>query len=106
MTNPYHNQDPQYGANPYQQAPQYGANPYQQQDPQQGYGHYGQQPSQPTYQQQAYPQPGPAEKGFFARLFDLSFDQYVTTSIIKVIFIISVVLQGLWAIYFMAAASS
>jgi Domain of unknown function (DUF4282) len=110
MTNPYQNQDPQYGANPYQgqdpqyganpyqgQSPQPGANPYQSQDPQQGYGNYG-QPSQPPYQQQMYQQPSPVGKGFFARLFDLSFNQFVTTSVVKVIFIIMVVIQGLYAL--------
>jgi hypothetical protein len=129
MTNPYQNQDPQYGANPYQaqdpqygagpyqaqdpqygagpyqtQEPQYGAGPYQTQDPQQGYGNYGQQPSQPTYQQQMYQQPKTTGNGFFARLFDLSFDHYVTTSVIKVIFIVIVVLQGLSALSFVASA--
>jgi hypothetical protein len=104
MTNPYQNQDPQYGANPYQnQDPQQSANPYQGQDPQQGYGgygNYGQHPPQPTYQQQQpmYQQPRSAEKGFFARLFDLSFDQFVTTSVVKVIFIVVVSLQGLYAL--------
>jgi hypothetical protein len=121
MTNPYQNQDPQYGANPYQsqnpqqsanpyqsQDPQQSANPYQSQDPQHGYGNYGQQLPQPTYQQQQqmYQQPRPAEKGFFARLFDLSFDQFVTTSVVKVIFIIVVVLQGLWALSVVASLFS
>ncbi|WP_326824311.1 DUF4282 domain-containing protein [Streptosporangium sp. NBC_01756] len=90
MTNPYDNQNPQ---------PEYG----QYGQPGQP-GQYGQGPyTQPSYPQQAN-QPGPAVKGFLARLFDLSFDHYVTTSIVKIIFVILVVLQGIWALLFLAFA--
>ncbi len=40
------------------------------------------------------PAPG-AERGFFARLFDLSFTEFITPSIIKVIFVVGIVLAGL-----------
>lgn len=38
------------------------------------------------------------QKGFFGRLFDTSFSEYITPSIIKVIFIIGVLLAGIAAI--------
>ncbi|MGH2947352.1 MAG: DUF4282 domain-containing protein [Solirubrobacteraceae bacterium] len=38
------------------------------------------------------------EKGFFASLFDISFTSFVTTKIIKVIYVITLVLIGLFAI--------
>lgn len=38
------------------------------------------------------------DKGFFAVLFDLSFSEFVTTRIIKVLYCISIVLAGIWAL--------
>lgn len=46
----------------------------------------------------ASPQPPQQGKSFFARLFDLSFTEYVTPSIIKVLFIIGIVLAGLFSL--------
>lgn len=37
-------------------------------------------------------------KGFFSRLFDLSFETFITTSIIKVLYIIFIVVAGLGAL--------
>ncbi len=37
----------------------------------------------------------PEERGFFGRLFDFSFKEFITPSIIKVLFIISIVVIGL-----------
>jgi len=39
-----------------------------------------------------------SSKGFFGRLFDLSFTEFVTPSIIKVIFIVGIVLAGLMSL--------
>ena len=50
----------------------------------------------------ATPASGP-ERGFFARLFDLSFSEFVTPSIIKVIFIVGIVLAGLMSLFVFAA---
>ncbi len=38
------------------------------------------------------------DKGFFAVLFDFSFSEFIATRIIKVLYCISIVLAGLWAI--------
>jgi hypothetical protein len=54
-------------------------------------------PSAPT------PSPSSSPKGFFARLFDLSFSEFVTPSIIKVIFIVGIVLAGLMSLVVFAA---
>ena len=48
------------------------------------------------------PAPGP-QKGFFARLFDLSFTEFVTPSIIKVIFVVGIVLAGLMSLFVLLA---
>ena len=45
-------------------------------------------------------------KGFFGALFDVSFTSFVTTKIIKVIYIITLVLIGLGALAFTIAAFS
>jgi len=37
-------------------------------------------------------------KGFFAGLFDLSFTEFVTTRIIKVLFVLAIVISGVFAI--------
>ncbi len=43
--------------------------------------------------------PAPEQKkGFFARLFDMSFTEFVTPSIIKVIFLVGIVIAGLMAL--------
>jgi len=42
--------------------------------------------------------PAPSPKGFFGRLFDLSFTEFVTPSIIKVIFIVGIVLAALMSL--------
>ena len=50
------------------------------------------------------PAPSPAPpKGFFGRLFDLSFSEFVTPSIIKLIFIVGIVLAGLMSLVVFAA---
>ncbi len=59
----------------------------------------------PPYAQQQYSPPPPGygppnhqysgSKGFFGRLFDFSFQEFITPSIIKVLFIISIVVIGL-----------
>ncbi|MFF0249225.1 DUF4282 domain-containing protein [Streptosporangium sandarakinum] len=127
MTNPYQSQDPQPGYGHYSQGGYTHQSGYTQggytQDPYQAGQPYGQsghtqdpgphspgqtpytpgQYTPPTYQQPA-PPPGGTRKGFFARLFDLSFDHYVTTSIIKVIFVILVVVEVLWALSTVALA--
>ncbi|WP_436760311.1 DUF4282 domain-containing protein [Streptosporangium sp. V21-05] len=74
--------------------------PYQMQDPQYGHGQHPQAAYQQTYQ------PAPTQKGFFGRLFDFSFDHYVTTSIIKVIFTVIVVVHTLWILGFSIYAFS
>jgi hypothetical protein len=43
-------------------------------------------------------------KGFFGALFDVSFTSFVTTRIIKVIYVITLVLIGLTALVFVVAA--
>ena len=42
-------------------------------------------------------------KGFIGMLFDLSFSEFVTTKVIKVLFVIGVVLAGLYALGFILA---
>ncbi|HET6510106.1 MAG TPA: DUF4282 domain-containing protein [Baekduia sp.] len=44
------------------------------------------------------------ERGFFSSLFDLSFTSFVTTKIIKVIYVLSLILIGLFALAFIVAA--
>lgn len=55
------------------------------------------QPSAPT------PPPAASTKGFFGRLFDLSFSEFVTPSIIKVIFIVGIVLAALMSLFVFVA---
>ena len=38
------------------------------------------------------------EKGFFGRLFDLSFNEFITTKIIKVLYVLSMIGAGFWAL--------
>jgi hypothetical protein len=49
------------------------------------------------------PPPSSSTKGFFGRLFDLSFSEFVTPSIIKLIFIIGIVLAALMSLFVFAA---
>ena len=58
-------------------------------------------PPEPASQQP--PQQG---RSFFARLFDLSFTEYVTPSIIKVLFIIGIVLAGLFSLLIFVSLSN
>jgi hypothetical protein len=44
------------------------------------------------------------EKGFFSSLFDVSFTSFITTKIIKVVYVITLVLIGLAALVFIVAA--
>lgn len=44
------------------------------------------------------------QKGFLAALFDVSFTSFVTVRIIKVIYIITLVLIGIGALFFVVAA--
>ena len=46
------------------------------------------------------------EKGFLGSLFDVSFSSLITTRVIKVIYILSMILIGLMALFFIAAAFS
>lgn len=90
---------------PPQQAatPQYAAPAAQPQAPQQY--------QQPSYAQQqpAYGAPAPAAayampvtadeaKGFVGALFDLSFTTFITTKLIKVLYIIAIILAGIYAL--------
>ncbi len=42
-------------------------------------------------------------KGFFGSLFDLSFSSLITTRIIKVLYVLAIILIGLYALVFIAA---
>lgn len=52
------------------------------------------------------PQPPETPKGFFARVFDLSFSEFVTPSIIKLIFIIGIVFAALASLVTFATFAS
>jgi hypothetical protein len=56
----------------------------------------------------AAPTPASAssQKGFFGRLFDLSFTEFITPSIIKVIFIVGIVLAALMSLLVFSAFAS
>jgi Domain of unknown function (DUF4282) len=45
-----------------------------------------------------------APKGFFASLFDISFSSLITTKVIKVLYVISLIVIGLVALFFVIAA--
>jgi Domain of unknown function (DUF4282) len=73
----------------------------------QGYGQgqpYGQQQGQGAgYPGQGYPAPTPgggaaAGKGFVSSLFDVSFTNFVTPTIIKVVYVLVMILAGLGAL--------
>ena len=57
-------------------------------------------PASPT------PPPASSSKGFFGRLFDLSFNEFVTPSIIKLIFIVGIVLAALMSLVVFAGFAS
>jgi hypothetical protein len=40
-------------------------------------------------------------KGFFASLYDLSFDTFITPKIIQIVYIISLVVVGIWTLLFL-----
>lgn len=77
-------------------APQYASAQQGQTGPQ--YGTTGSGPGGPSYGPgpQNYGYSGYSQKrGFFGRLFDFSFEEFITPSIIKILFIISIVVIGL-----------
>ena len=41
------------------------------------------------------------DKGFFGSLFDLSFSEFITTKIIKVLYVIGVIISAVFSIVFM-----
>jgi uncharacterized membrane protein len=41
------------------------------------------------------------DKGFIGALFDLSFSEFVTTRVIKVLYIIGIIVSAVFSIYFM-----
>jgi Na+/H+-dicarboxylate symporter len=43
------------------------------------------------------------ERGFFGSLFDLSFTSLVTTRIIKVLYVLAIIVIGLYALFFITA---
>jgi hypothetical protein len=46
------------------------------------------------------------DKGFFGSLFDISFSSLITTKVIKVLYVISLIVIGLFALVFIVAAFS
>lgn len=52
------------------------------------------------------PQPAEGAQGFFARLFDLSFDTFITTSLIKVLYVLQLVGAGLGALFVLLAMAT
>jgi hypothetical protein len=80
---------PQY-APPQQAQPQYPQQQYGQPQPQYG-------APQPGMAQPAYALPVSADeaKGFVGALFDLSFSAFITTKLIRVLYIIAIILAGL-----------
>ena len=54
-----------------------------------GYQPPGQQP--PGQQPPGYHAPPPSKSGFWSRLFDFSFEEFITPSIVKVLFIIGII---------------
>jgi hypothetical protein len=61
-------------------------------------------PQQGGYEQSVYPQGGPQQvsesKGFFGALFDFSFTSFVTTKIIKVLYVLILVLAVVSALVY------
>ncbi len=46
------------------------------------------------------------ERGFFGKLFDLSFESFITTSIIRILYILLIVLAGLTALVILISAAT
>ena len=72
---------------------------------------YGTPPPNDPYGQPAAPPPGgpgrpPEGKGFFAALFDFSFEYFVTPMIVKVVYILAIVALGTAWLVFLAASFS
>lgn len=72
-------------------------------------------PPPPPPQSSPPPGPGPtppsgssgsSNKSLFSRVFDLSFKEFVTPSIIKVIFVLGVILAGLFALAILVSFAS
>lgn len=83
-------QDQQFGG--YGQTQQYGQD--------QQYGAYGQnQAAFGAYPQQQAPIAGAKKDSFFSALFDLSFTKYATPSVAKTVYIISMVVIGLYTLF-------
>lgn len=58
---------------------------------------------------QQFPPPPPASaptRGFLARLFDLSFTEFITPSIVKLIFIIGIIVSAIYALFILVAAGA
>jgi Domain of unknown function (DUF4282) len=49
---------------------------------------------------------GEQGQGFFGSLFDVSFSSLVTTRVIKVLYVLSMIIIGLFALFFVVAAFS
>ena len=47
-----------------------------------------------------------SNKGFFSKLFDLSFQEFITTSVIKVIFVIGIIISVIYALILIGAGFS
>ncbi|MDC3332347.1 DUF4282 domain-containing protein [Ilumatobacter sp.] len=60
------------------------------------------QSSPPPQPSSSTPTPS-STKGFFGRIFDLSFTEFVTPSIIKLIFIVGIILAALMSLFVFAA---
>lgn len=60
-------------------------------------------PPSPTPSQPPPPSSSTTSKGFFGRLFDLSFSEFITPSLIKVIYVLGIVLAGLAALFVLVA---
>ena len=63
-------------------------------------------PSSPTPPPAPVPGPAAAPKGFFGRLFHLSLNEFVTPSIIKLIFIVGIVIAALMSLAVFATFAS
>ena len=108
-TTPIWQPNPQQGAPgqgaPARGAPQPGA--FQPGASQQGAYPQG-APQQGGYEQNVYPQDGPQQvagsKGFFGALFDFSFTSFVTTKIIKVLYVLILVLAVVSALVYTIVA--
>lgn len=61
--------------------------------PGQGYG----QPQQPQQPQRQY-RPQPVEKGFFGSLFDFSFANYVTTKVVRALYVLAIIVVILFVL--------